>query len=49
MRMVKSVNIVSCRICQNFSAWLEENVFVRGNGIASAAAMSEIKTKNLLT
>ena len=39
--MVKSVNVASSLICQKFSAWLEENSFVRGNGIASCAAMAE--------
>ena len=44
VRIVKSVNVASFLICQKFSAWLVENVSVRGKGIASAAAMS--KTHN---
>ena len=44
VRMVKSVYVPSFLICQKFSACLEENVSVRGNGNASAAAMSEGKT-----
>ena len=43
VRMVKSVYVPSFLICQKFSACLEENSFVRGNGNASAAAMSEVK------
>ena len=44
VRMVKSVYVPSFLICQKFSACLEVNVSVRGNGSASAAAMSEVKT-----
>ena len=44
---VKSVYVPSFLICQKFSACLEENVSVRGNGNASAAAMSEAKTRKL--
>ena len=38
---MKSVNAASLLICQKFLAWLEENVSVRGNGIASAGAMAK--------
>ena len=44
VRIVKSVYVPSFLICQKFSACLEENVSVRRNGNASAAAMSEGNT-----
>ena len=43
VRMVKSVYVPSFLISQKFSACLEENASVQGNGSASAAAMSEVK------
>ena len=46
VRIVKSVYVPSFLICQKFSACLEENASVRGNGSASAAAMSEVKKGN---
>ena len=38
---MKSVNAASLLICQKFLAWSEENVSVRGNGIASVAAIAK--------
>ena len=47
VRMVKSVYVPSFLICQKFSACLEVNVSVRGNGSASAVAMSEVKVEKI--